>query len=593
MTPPVTDSPFDLPRHTKVLLVLDVVESVRLMEADEHGFVQRWQRLRERTKQLLQLHDGRMVKSLGDGLMLEFNHVTGCVKTAFALRDFCAAGNSLLRPEDQVHLRIGAHVADFVSDEQDIYGTGVNMTARLSTLAGPGEIVVSAEVRDQLTAGLDADVEDLGECHLKHVDKPVRAYRVGPPGHAPVIQAGNAVRLDLRPTIAVIPFAMRGAERGHEMLGEALADEVIAALSRTAEMHVISRLSTTAFRDRQEAVDDIRTHLGASYILSGNCRSSGNQLALFVELIDAKTGKIAWADSLKGQINGIFVADDALIAQLVGSVSSYVMAEELQRARSHSLPTLEGYTLLLGAVALMHRTQFSDFDRARLMLEHLITRSQRHPVPHAWLAAWHVLRVQQGWSPDPSAEAQLALDCTKRALDSEPNSSLALTVGGFVHTNLLRDLPTAERLYDSALQNNPNESLAWLLKGTMHAFRGEGEDAVDATERALALSPLDPLRYFYDSLAATAAASAGRYDRAIELGKRSLRYNRTHTSTYRAIAIAQVLGDHLPDARNTVAQLLQLEPNFTLSRFIARSPTTQFPHGVRLVDALRRAGVPE
>ncbi len=593
MTPPVTDSPFDLPRHTKVLLVLDVVESVRLMEADEHGFVQRWQRLRERTKQLLQLHDGRMVKSLGDGLMLEFNHVTGCVKTAFALRDFCAAGNSLLRPEDQVHLRIGAHVADFVSDEQDIYGTGVNMTARLSTLAGPGEIVVSAEVRDQLVAGLDADVEDLGECHLKHVDKPVRAYRVGPPGHAPVIQAGNAVRLDLRPTIAVIPFAMRGADRGHEMLGEALADEVIAALSRTAEMHVISRLSTTAFRDRQEAVDDIRTHLGASYILSGNCRSSGNQLALFVELIDAKTGKIAWADSLKGQINGIFVADDALIAQLVGSVSSYVMAEELQRARSHSLPTLEGYTLLLGAVALMHRTQFSDFDRARLMLEHLITRSQRHPVPHAWLAAWHVLRVQQGWSPDPSAEAQLALDCTKRALDSEPNSSLALTVGGFVHTNLLRDLPTAERLYDSALQNNPNESLAWLLKGTMHAFRGEGEDAVDATERALSLSPLDPLRYFYDSLAATAAASAGRYDRAIELGKRSLRYNRTHTSTYRAIAIAQVLGDHLPDARKTVAQLLQLEPNFTLSRFIARSPTTQFPHGVQLVDALRRAGVPE
>ena len=112
-----------------------------------------------------------------------------------------------------MHLRIGVHVADFVADEQDIYGTDVNMTARIATLAGPGEIVVSAEVRDRLTAGLDADVEDLGECHLKHVEKPVRAYRVGPPGHAPVIQPGNAVRLDLRPTIAVIPFAMRMAKR--------------------------------------------------------------------------------------------------------------------------------------------------------------------------------------------------------------------------------------------------------------------------------------------------------------------------------------------------------------------------------------------
>lgn len=166
-----------LSRRTKVLLVLDVVESVRLMEADENGFVQRWQKLRERTKQLLQEHNGLMVKSLGDGLMLEFDHVSGCVKTAFALRDFCAAGNIALRPERQMHLRVGAHVAEFVADEQDIYGTGVNLTARIATLAGPGEIVVSADVRDQLAVGLDVDVEDLGDCHLKYVNKKVRAYR--------------------------------------------------------------------------------------------------------------------------------------------------------------------------------------------------------------------------------------------------------------------------------------------------------------------------------------------------------------------------------------------------------------------------------
>ena len=585
-----------LSRSRKVLLVLDVVESVRLMEADEDGFIQRWQQLRERTKQLLQQHDGRMVKSLGDGLMLEFNHVSGCVKTAFALRDFCAAGNHLLRPEGQMHLRVGAHVADFVADEQDIYGTDVNLTARIATLAGPGEIIVSADVRDQLTVGLDVDVEDLGDCHLKHVDKTVRAYRIGPPGHAPVIQPGNTVPLDLRPTIAVIPFSSRGMDSQHALIGEAVADELIAALSRTAELHVISRLSTTVFGNRTKdgnALEDIRRHLGATYVLSGRCRVMGQQVSLFVELAEAAGGRIVWADNLKSTVNGLFAPDDDLLSRIVGTVSSAVMRRELNRAENHALPTLEGYTLLMGAVAMMHRTDYHDFDRARLMLEHLIERSRRHPVPHAWLAKWHVLRVQQGWTEDVLTETSLALDSTKRALDSEPNNSLALTVEGFIQTNLRKDTEAASKLYEAALIANPNESLAWLLQGTMYAFKGEGVQATHDTERALKLSPLDPTRYFYDSLAASAAVSAGNYERAVELGKRSLRANKTHTSTYRAIAIAESLSGDLDAARLTISQLLRLEPDFTVSKFLQRSPSSQYPIGEIFANALRKAGLPE
>jgi adenylate cyclase len=593
---PLIELTYTLSRSKKVLLVLDVVESVRLMEADENGFIQRWQQLRERTKQLLQQHDGRMVKSLGDGLMLEFNHVSGCIKTAFALRDFCAAGNLLLRPESQLHLRVGAHVADFVGDEQDIYGTDVNLTARLATLAGPGEIIVSADVRDQLTVGLDVDVEDLGDCHLKHVDKTVRAYRIGPPGYAPVIQPGNTVPLDLRPTIAVIPFSSKGLDAQHALIGEAVADELIAALSRTAELHVISRLSTTVFGNRTKdgnALEDIRQHLGATYVLSGRCRVMGQQVSLFVELAEAAGGRIVWADNLKSTVNGLFAAEDDLLSRIVGTVSSAVMRRELDRAQNNALPTLEGYTLLMGAVAMMHRTDYHDFDRARLMLEHLIERSRRHPVPHAWLAKWHVLRVQQGWAEDVPTETSLALDSTKRALDSEPNNSLALTVEGFIQTNLRKDTEAASKLYEAALTANPNESLAWLLQGTMYAFKGEGVQAIHDTERALKLSPLDPTRYFYDSLAASAAVSAGSYERAIELGKRSLRANKTHTSTYRAIAIAESLSGDLDAARLTISQLLRLEPDFTVSKFLQRSPSSQYPIGEIFANALRRAGLPE
>ncbi|MEO5669739.1 MAG: tetratricopeptide repeat protein [Ramlibacter sp.] len=591
--PSTTDSPFAFRRHTKVLMVLDVMESVRLMEQDEDDFVRRWHDfVQHAERQVLPPHGGRLVKSLGDGLMLEFPSPQSCVKAAFAIQAFSDRANTGRLPERRMHLRIGAHLASFVRDQHDIYGTDVNLTARVSTLAGPGEIVVTADLRDQLAPTIDADVEDLGDCHLKHVSEPIRAYRVGPPGHDPVVRPGNTVELHLRPTIAVIPFAMRGAEPGHDMLGEALADEVIAALSRTSELNVISRLSTTVFSSRHEAVDDIRTHLGATYILSGTCRSAGSQLSLFVELIEAKSGHVLWADNLKGQVQGLFAVDDALIGSLVASISASVMSKELQRARGQALPTLDDYTLLLGAVALMHRTSPTEFDRARLLLEHLIDRSPRHPIPHAWLAQWHVLSASQGWSVDPGRERKLAQDHTMRALDTDPDCSLALTIDGLVRIHLLKDIEGALARYHDAIAINPNESLAWLFKGTLHAFKGEGEGAISSAERALSLSPLDPLRYFYDSLAASAAVSAGDYQRAIELAKRSLRANRTHTSTFRALAIAQSLSGDVDGARESIAQLLALDPQFTVAEFLKRSPSSQFSVGKRYADALLQAGLP-
>lgn len=593
MPAPWTETPFHFPHDTKVIAVLDVVESVRLMEQDQNDFIQRWHYFVEQAREhVLPLHGGRMLKSLGDGLMLEFADAQGCVKASFALQDLCRKDNEGRQPERKMYLRFGAHLAEFVSDEHDIYGTDVNLTARVASLAGPGEMVVTAGLRDRLTAGLDADVEDLGECHLKHVQKPVRAYRIGSVGHAPVVERGGGVQLDLRPTIAVIPFTMRGGEAGHEMLGEALADEVIAALSRTSELHVISRLSTTAFRERQEAVEDIRKHLNASYILSGTCRTTSSQLALFVELIDVKTRHVVWADNLKGAVQGIFAIDDALIPQLVAAISSAVMNTEVGRARAHSLPTLQGYTLMLGAVALMHRNAPTDFNLAKEMLDHLAERSRRHPIPHAWIAQWHVLKVQQGWSTNPAHEAQLALDCTKRALDNAPDCALALSAEGFVYTNLLRQLDMGADRYDAALQINPNDSLAWLLKGTLHAFRGEGELAMAGAERALKLSPLDPVRYFYDSLAASAAITAGKYERAIELAQRSLRANKSHTSTYRALAIAQSMSGRLDEARKTVKQLLVLEPSFSVAQFLRRTPG-QGSIAKAVAQALKQAGLPD
>jgi class 3 adenylate cyclase/TolB-like protein len=578
----------------RTVLVADLVESVRLMEEDEDDVVRRWRALVERVAaDVLPAHGGRLVKSLGDGFMVEFPGVSAAVKSAFAIHRACEPINTGLAPRRQMLLRVGAHVGELVADERDVYGRSVNLAARLTQLAGPGEIVVSADVREQLVPVLDAEIEDLGECFLKHVARPVRAYRVGPPGAAPVIERPRGVAAELRPTVAVIPFAARSIEPEHEVLGEVVADEVITALSRTADLNVISRLSTTAFRGREASVGELAAHLSANYILSGSYRVAGNEIVLVAELAESRSGRALWGARSKADVRALLLGEDEVIDGLVRQVGTAVMSRELERAESQPLPTLETYTLLMGAIALMHRLSPNGFDRARKMLEAVAERVPRHPIPHAWLAEWHVLRVQQGWAAEPGHEALLALDCTRRSLDADPNCSLALAIDGFANTNLLKRFDVAEERYDLALRVNPNEALAWLLKGTLHAFRGEGLEAMEYTEQARRLSPLDPLRYFYDSLAATAALSAGRYERAIELAGSSLRLNRTHTSTWRALAIAQVQLDRLDDARKTVKQLLALEPGLTVKAYQERSPSSSFATGKVWSDALRRAGVPD
>ena len=586
--------PHTMHRITKMLLVMDVVESVRLMEQDQDDFVRRWQQLvQQAEQQILPRHGGRIVKSLGDGLMLEFSSAQSCVKAAFALQHFSQQANTGLHPEQQMHLRMGGHLASFVTDHHDIYGTDVNLTARFCTLAGPGEMVVTAEMRDQLVPALDADIEDMGECYLKHVEKPIHAYRVAPPGQAPTFVSLPADDTELRPTIAVIPFTARTAGPDDAVLGEILAEEIIAALSRTPDLNVISRLSTTTLRGRDASLPLLQSHLNANYVLSGAYRVSGGQLILVTELIEARSGRAVWGDSLKSTVQEVLQGEDKITSEVVSQLGAQIVRAEMQRAASRPLPNLESSTLLMGAITLMHRSTRSEFDRVREMLEYLIDRHRRLPTPRAWLAKWHVLQVTRGLSSGGKDETKRALEQTQRALDVDPSCSLALTIEGFVHCHMLKDLDGAAQRYDSALAANPNDSLAWLFTGVLHSFRGEGPQALASSEKALTLSPLDPMLYFYQSLAASAALSAGEYKRVIELATASLRSNKSHTSTYRALAVAQALCGDIDEAGKTIKSLLLLEPGFTVAQFLQRSPSGDQPVGRLYAEALRAAGLPE
>jgi class 3 adenylate cyclase/TolB-like protein/tetratricopeptide (TPR) repeat protein len=583
----------DPERVVRTVLVLDVVESVRLMQLDEAGAVRHWRAFADEVDDhIVPAHGGRLVKSLGDGLMIEFPQAPQAVEAAFALQQLSERLNEGVAEASKMRIRIGIHVGPLIADARDIYGHGVNLTARLTTLAGPGETVVSADVRDLLTPQLDADIEDLGECYLKHLDRPVRAFRVGAVGEQPVLTSAEPGG-ELRATIAVIPFTARGVQPEHDVLGQILADDVISALSRSPEINVVSRLSTTAFRRREASLKQMSVYLNADYVVSGSFTVEGKRLSLRVELADTRSQLVAWSKTLKGDVHAVIAGKDELAGRLVADTCAAIMMHELKRSFGKGLPTLESHTILLSSIALMHRISPLASKRAQQMLQALIDRAPRLAAPYAWMGKWHVLRVTQGWTDDPKADGKQALDNARRALDRDATLSLAMTVEGQVNTYIHKRLDIAEECYESALRENPNDSLAWLLKGTLHAFRDEGTEAVRHTRQALKLSPLDPLKYYFDSLAATAALSAGQYERALKLAQASLRLNRTHASTLRALITAQWHLGREEEARATARDLLVIDPEFTVSTFLDRSPAAPFQLGKAVAIALKSAGVPQ
>ncbi len=574
------------------VMFIDVVESVRLMESDETDTVDRWLQIEAFVnRELLEL-DGRVVKLLGDGMLLEFKEVRNAIDAAFRIQEF--ASRSLERDAGgalNLRLRVSIDFGEILRSASDIYGHRVNIAARLLSVADAGEIVVSANAHDQFTAGLDADIEDLGDCYLKNVTEPVRAFRVRRPG-AQGARVRRPRSIDIRPVLAIIPFTDNSAAPDGHHIGDLLADELIHSFSRTPELAVISRLSTAAFRGRAAHLSKLRSHLRANYVVSGQFRSDRGKILVHVELADVETGRVVWTDRLSESIQDLFSRDQQLVGQIIGKISSAILARELQRARTEPLPNLETYTLMLGAIALMHRMVPADFMEAQTMLEAVIDRSSHQPIAQAWLAKWHVMRVQQGWSADVMQDARAALELTKRALNSDPKSSLALAVDGQVHTNLLKDFDIARDRYSRALQSNPNNSFALLLRGMLHAFCDEGHDAVRDTAQALALSPLDPHRYFYNSLAASAYLTHGRYKHAAELARRSLRANRTHTSTWRVLTVAQWQLGQEEDARKSAQQLLKLEPTLTVESYRSRAPSTGFKVGELITSSLAQSGIP-
>ncbi|MEJ8572703.1 hypothetical protein [Microbaculum marinum] len=553
----------------------------------------RWERLVSHVVEfVLPAHSGRLVESGKGRLVLEFGAVRPALAAAFAIQAAAAGDGGDGASGGPLQLSLGIEFDDAIAEGNGHRARGIEVASGLTSLAGPGEIVVSAEARSQLTQSLDAEVEDLGECPVDRIEEPIRAYRVGPPT-AVASDLLTPPEADVRPTLAIVPFADRTNLSAHHFFGEIFAEELIRTMSHSHELNVISRLSTTALRGRDLSLAQISTHLRSNYVLSGTYRVLDLYFGLDLELAETRSGQVIWSDQLEGRVDEVVSGQRELVHRVIAGISEAIQSREVRQAQLQTLPTMQSYTMLLGAVGLMHRLSARDFEQARRLLEAVHERAPGRSEPLAWLGKWYVLRVQQGWTDDPKQDAQHALRCTTRALDSDPNSALALTIDGIVNTNLLKRLDLAQDRYEHAIEINRSEALGWLLKGTLHAFRGEGPQAVLDTQRAGMLSPLDPHRYFYDSLAATAYLSNYQYDLALEHANRSLRANRTHTSTLRAAAVAQWRLGRREEAGATIRELLTLEPTLTVRGWLRRSPSADYPIGQEWAAIFREIGIPD
>ncbi|WP_201492609.1 tetratricopeptide repeat protein [Rubrivivax sp. A210] len=585
----------DLRRVRCAIVFADLVESVRLYASNEAAAIARWRRFSEQARsQWLPGTRGRLVRSDGDGLLMEFADAATAVAGAFALHRGMAGHNADAAGAEPLALRIGINVADVSFDAHEAYGAGVNLAQRITSLAQPGQTLASASTRDGLVHGVHAQIEDLGERYVKHIDEPVRTFRVLPADATPAgpdPAAGQPVG-DIRPTLAVVPFQAMPAGADNHALGHAMADDIIAALARHPGLQVVSRLSTAAFRDTSLDWTRLRPLLGATFVLSGRYYTAASRVRLNLELAETRQGHVLWADTVRAEVQALFDGTDDLVPQVVQQVARNIAAFELARVRSLPMDTLESYALYLGAEGLMGSLVRQDFMRGREALEHLAERHPRQAAPHAMLAKWHVNHLVQTWSEDELADQRHGSERAARALDIDADSPLALAAAGLVQLNLKGDLDGARQLLVQALGGDPQNAPAWAWMSAVHSYSGEPDQARAAAARALLLSPLDPERYVFEAYAAMAHLAAADYATAVDHARQSLRQHALHSPSHRLLVGSLWLAGQHDEARTAAQRWLKAFPKVSSGARTARGLGEAATWRDHFADAVREAGVP-
>jgi TolB-like protein len=434
----------------------------------------------------------------------------------------------------------------------------------------------------------------LNDLHIPQADFRdwVESIRANPAQIAALFSSPSGARSGRpNPRVIVLPLGYFGDDPTLRALGDWIGEQSCRILSRSRLLTVISHLSGRMMAAEPVVIANVKEKLDVDYVATGHIRRVQDGAVFCIDFIDALSGQMLWSREVQvAQLNDL----EALNAQLVNiahAIARAIAQSAIDSVRAQSVVDVSDHNLTIAGAAMMHRPSMRDFLKSREYLTAASERITGVAEPLSWIAKWHVLNVMKGFSIDSKYDTLKAAEYSARALDIDPESSLALTVDGFVYNNLKRDTMMSGQRLEEALQINPNESLAWLIKGSLDAFLGDGKAAVAATSKARSLSPIDPFGYYYDSLASTAHLSAGQYDHAYLLAERSLQKNSRHLSTHRAKITALHFLGRMDEARSSAKKLMERYPHFTLDEYRKSHPVTEQELGQRVITALSAAGI--
>jgi TolB-like protein/class 3 adenylate cyclase len=578
------------------ILAADVVDYSRLTEAAEEETHVRLRALRVATiDPSIVLYRGQVVKNTGDGFLAAFDSSLDALRCSLEIQREVTANQSSITPDRKIRLRMALNVGDVITEPEDIYGTSVNVAARLEQYAPPGGIVISEALLDLAKSSFNVPLDDLGKLRLKNLSQPVHAYSLHLPGadheYTAPTRRGTAGQARL-PSIAVLPFRTSGGDPDDAYFGEGMVDDIIIALASIRGLMVISRTSALAYRTGAIDFQKVGQELGVRYVLSGRVRRDQSRLRIGAELTDIETGSVIWADRYDGDLSELFDLQDRIAERIVWSLAPHVREAELRRARRKRPANLNAYDLVMQAIDLLYRMNYDDFVRAGSLLRQAIAADDGYATAYAYAALWLVHNINQGWTSNHEADCEEALRLAAAAIERDHADGFALAIYGHAVSQLRRDYKTGMEIFERSLAAAPGNAMAWTLSSGVYSYAGEGRSAIERAERGLRLSPIDTQSFFYLLFLGLAHYVNSTFEESIIWARKSMSLNPRLCSNHRWLIGSLVATGRLDEARCVGQILLDVQPRFRLSSYSKWCPLQP---GLRaqLLERLHAAGLPE
>jgi adenylate cyclase len=577
------------PRKLAAILAADVAGYSRLTGIDEEGTLKRMRKLRrELINPAASLHRGRIVKTTGDGILIEFPSVVDAVRCALDVQREMDSRNSDSPVEQRIEFRVGINLGDVVIEGEDLLGDGVNIAARLEGISEPGGICISDAAYHQVRDKLDVNFEDAGEQQLKNIARPVRIYRLR--SDRSFAQSKPALPLPDKPSIAVLPFDNLSDVPEHAFFADGVSEDLTTALSRLRWLFVIARNSAFAYKDKAVDVRTIARELGVRYALEGSVRTAGGRIRITGQLIDAESGKHIWAEKYDRKLDDIFAVQDEITAHIVAAIEPHLYAEEGYRAAGQTPESVDVWGLVVRAIDLVNRFGRPENEEAQRLLRRAIEIDPRYARAHAILA-WAIWwATHYHYVPERSAGFSQSTEHAETALRLDQNEPWArLVVGLNLSTSRRHERALAE--LQVALGLNPNSALARTIYGWALLRAGRFEEAVAETASALRMSPMDSFAGLYTAIHGLALIAARRFEEALPHLRASVAAGAEFAGHYNAlISCCGHLG-LLDEAAEVLARRNAVGPPLRVS--VSRENVRGFAHVDVFAEGLIKAGVPE